>query len=33
MEHIPTISTGEPFAPVMLMPDTGLIIRAWVSAH
>ena len=27
------MSTGEPFAPVMLMPDTGVIVRPWVSAH
>ena len=33
MEHVPIMSTGEPFAPVMLIPDTGVIIRPWVSAH
>ena len=33
MEHIPTMSTGAPFALVMLIPYTGVIVRPWVSAH
>ena len=33
MVHVPTTSTGAPFAPFMLMPDTGVIIRPWVSAY
>ena len=33
MEHIPTMSTGAPFAPVMLIPNTGVIVKRWVSAH
>ena len=33
MEHVPTMSTGVPLAPVMLIPDTGVIIRPWVYAH
>ena len=33
MKHVPTMSTGASFAPVMLIPDTGVIVRPWVSAH
>ena len=33
MVHIATMSTWALFVPMMLMPDTGVIVRPWVSAH
>ena len=27
------MSTGAPFAPVMLIPVTSVIVKPWVSAH
>ena len=33
MEHVPTMSTGAPLPPVMLIPETGVTVRPWISAH
>ena len=33
MEHVPIISTGAPFVPVMLILDNGVIVKPWVSAY
>ena len=33
MDHVPIMSTGEPFAPVMLIPETGVTVRPWISTH
>ena len=33
MEHVPTMSTGVPLAPVMLIPEAGMTVRPCVSAH
>ena len=33
MVHIPTMSTGVLFVPVMLMPNTRVIIRPGLSAY
>ena len=27
------MSTGVPLAPVMLIPEAGMTVRPWVSAH